>query len=178
MKIDFGCGPNKREGFLGADKFEFEGKVDFVVDLGCSTFPFDDNSVEEAHASHFVEHLKPRERLHFFNELYRVMQPGAKATVVVPHWSSSRAYGDLTHEWPPVVEFFWFYLNREWRLKNAPHLDVSVDASTFYCNFEAGWGYTPFNGFQGRSDGFMQFAMNHYLEARQDMITTLTCKKE
>lgn len=178
MKIDFGCGPNKREGFQGVDKFNFEGKVDFVFDIGNEKFPFENDSIEEAHASHFVEHLYPFERIHFFNELYRCLKPAAKTTIIVPHWSSSRAYGDLTHQWPPVVEFFWFYLNREWRKNNAPHLDKSVDPSTFDCHFEASWGYTPYAGFEGRSMEFMQFAMNHYLEARQDMVATLICKKE
>jgi hypothetical protein len=177
MKIDFGCGKNKREGFEGVDVIAFEG-VDHVFNVGSEPFPFEDNSIEEAHASHFVEHLEPNERIHFFNELFRCMKHGAQITVIVPHWSSSRAYGDLTHKWPPVVEFFWFYLNQEWRKVNAPHLDLELSKFGFSCHFEGTWGYSPFAGFQGRSDGFMQFAMNHYLEARQDMIATLTCKKE
>jgi hypothetical protein len=95
LKLDFGCGPNKREGFQGVDSIAFPG-VDFVVDLR-QRWPWEDNSVAEAHASHFIEHLTAMERVHFANELYRVLKPGGKCTVIVPHWGSCRAYGDPTH---------------------------------------------------------------------------------
>lgn len=96
MKIDLGCGPNKREGFVGLDQFKFPG-VDKVVNLGKARLPFKDKTVDEVHASHFVEHLDAVERCHLFNELYRVMKPGATMAMIVPHWGSSRAYGDPTH---------------------------------------------------------------------------------
>src|SRR5688572_13911022 len=101
IKLDLGCGPNKKEGFLGVDSIKFKG-VDVVFDLATGRWPWKDNSVSEAHASHFVEHLDAKERTHFVNELYRVLKPGATAQIIVPHWASQRAYGDPTHKWPPV----------------------------------------------------------------------------
>jgi hypothetical protein len=68
-----------------------------------------------------VEHLTAKERIHFVNELYRVMKPKALATIVTPYWASSRAYGDLTHQWPPVVENWYLYLDKNWRQGYAPH---------------------------------------------------------
>lgn len=167
MKLDFGCGPNKREGFLGVDSRPFDGKVDVVHDLR-TPWPWTDNSVEEANASHFVEHLTANERVHFVNELWRVLIPGGKCQIITPHWASCRAYGDLTHQWPPVSEFWFYYLSREWRAANAPHNDG------YTCNFEATWGYSFHNMLMVRNQDFQQFAMQFYKEACQDIICTLT----
>ena len=139
LKLDLGCGPNKREGFLGIDRHAFPG-VDQVVDLTVTPWPWEDNSVIEAHASHFVEHLDAWQRVAFCNELNRVLHPGGTCQIIVPHWASCRAYGDPTHVWPPVSEFWFYYLSKEWRLQNAPHTDISVDPEGFDCNLEATWG--------------------------------------
>lgn len=126
MKVDFGCGKNKREGFVGCDSIAFEG-VDFVCDLAHDKMPFEDNTVEEFHASHFLEHLSGPERVHFLNELWRVCKPGAKGTIITPHWSHERAYGDPTHKFPPVCSWTYFYLGKAWRDLNAPHAGFCDD---------------------------------------------------
>src|SRR5678809_24430 len=124
LKLDFGCGPHKREGFHGVDQTAFVG-VDTVCDLTVTPWPWADNSVSEAHASHFVEHLTAWQRVAFWNELYRVLVPNGTAQIIVPHWASCRAYGDPTHQWPPVSEFAFYYLKKEWRMANAPHTDAN-----------------------------------------------------
>lgn len=166
LKLDLGCGPNKREGFLGVDVRPFDGKVDIVHDL-TQPWPWGDASVEEANSSHFVEHLTAPQRIHFVNELYRVLQPGGKCTIVVPHWASCRAYGDLTHQWPPISEFWFYYLSSAWRVGNAPHNDG------YTCDFEATWGYSMRQDVAVRNQEFQQFAMANYKEACQDIIATL-----
>lgn len=173
MKIDFGCGPNKREGFEGVDCIAFEG-VDHIFDAGSDTFPFGDGTVEEAHASHFVEHLTAKQRIHFFNELHRVLVVGAKVTVICPHWSSTRAYGDPTHQWPPFSEFAMFYLEQKWRDNNAPHTDIKNWPEGYKCNFTSTWGYGIHESLQTRNTEFQQFAINFYKEAAQDIHATLT----
>lgn len=172
LRLDLGCGPHKKEGFKGADFIAFPG-VDFVIDLR-SAWPWKDNSVEEAHSSHFVEHLEAMERVHFWNELYRVLRPGAKATIITPHWSSCRAYGDPTHKWPPMGEFSVFYLNRTWRMANAPHTDASNLKCGFNCNFDFTCGFSLNPDVAMRNQEYQQMAMVHYKEACLDMIATLT----
>ncbi len=130
LKLDFGCGPRKREGFHGVDAIKFDG-VDTVMDIRKTPWPWKDESVDEAYASHFVEHLTGQERVKFFNELYRVMRKGAKATIIVPDWSNDRAYGDPTHQWPPMSRWSFLYLIKEWRDANAPHCGYT-------CNFISG----------------------------------------
>lgn len=172
LKLDFGCGTRKQDGFIGVDKIAFKG-VDVVLDVGKEPFPWDDNSVDEAYASHFVEHLTSSERIHFFNELYRVLKKDAKATIICPYWGSSRAYGDPTHRWPPVGEYTFSYLNKEWRSKEAPHTDIKNWDDGYSCNFDATWGYGMHMMLASRNQEFQQFAINFYKEAAQDIHATL-----
>jgi hypothetical protein len=176
LKLDFGCGPHKRDGFHGVDRSPFIG-VDTVCDLTKTPWPWPDNSVAEAHASHFVEHLTADQRTAFCNELYRVLVPGGSCQVIVPHWASCRAYGDPTHQWPPVSEFWFYYLNREWRQTQAPHTDKSVNPNGFDCHFDATWGWSMRPDLTVRNQEFQQFAIGNYKEAVQDIIASLKAVK-
>lgn len=167
IRIDFGAGKNGKEGFLKVDIRKFDG-VDVVCDLGREIWPWEDGSVEEGHASHMLEHLEAMERVHFFNELYRVLIPGGKCQIITPHWASCRAYGDMTHKWPPVCEFFWYYLSAEWRKTNAPHNDF------YTCDFEATWGYSLHQQLVPRNVEYQQHALQFWKESAQDMICTVT----
>lgn len=191
LKLDLGCGKNPREGFIGVDSRPFGQQI--VLDLvkrrkgveqyhtlgapesdGYDLFekwPWKDNSVTEAHASHFVEHLTGPERVHFANELHRVLKPDGKATVIVPHWASPRAYGDVTHQWPPVSEWWFLYLNKGWRDVNAPHNDG------YTCHFEITYGYAMRGDIAQRSQEYQQYALQNYKDAAQDIISTWIAKK-
>lgn len=189
LKLDLGSGPNKKEGFTGVDTLSFDGKVDVVFNLAkriaikpapddnpladreyeYQRWPWEDNSVDEVHASHFVEHLDAGQRMHFANELYRVMKKGAKATIVTPHYASERAYGDLTHAWPPVVGFWFAYLDADWRKVNAPH------NTDYTCDFKGTtWGFSLHQSLVGKNPEYQQHALTFWREAAQDMIATLT----
>lgn len=168
-KLDLGCGKNKREGFTGVDSRDFPG-VDQVVDL-TKTWPWESDTIEEVNASHVVEHFTATERIHFANELCRVLVKGGKATVVVPHWASCRAYGDLTHQWPPVSEFWFYYLSKDWRAANAPHNDF------YTCDLECVWGYSVHPTLQPRNQEYQSYALQFYKEAAQDIICTMTKRK-
>lgn len=169
LKLDLGCGPNKQPGYVGVDSREFPG-VDVVADLR-QVWPWKDGSVETVHSSHFVEHLTASERIHFVNELYRVLKPGGTAQIVVPHWNSHRAYGDLTHQWPPVSEMWFFYLNKDWRAANAPH------NGAYTCDFDASWGYALRQDLLVRNEEYRQHAISNFKDAVQDIHATLTKRK-
>lgn len=166
-KLDLGCGKSKKEGFHGVDMRPFEG-VDTVLDLGRDTWPWADGSIEEVHCAHFLEHLAAPERIHFVNELWRVMAPGAKAMVITPHWASHRAYGDLSHQWPPVSEMWFYYLNREWREQNAPHNDF------YKCDFQCVWGWALHPEIAPRNQQYQEHALKFWKEAALDTICTMT----
>jgi hypothetical protein len=179
VKLDIGCGGNKRPGFTGVDQYAMPG-VDHVFRIGADRWPFEDCSVEEAHCSHFLEHLtnlnSKWERVRFFNELHRVMLAGAKCTLIFPHWASNRFYGDPTH-CEPFSEMGFYYLSREWRKAQAPHTDAEWNKNGYSCDFEATWGYSLSQALLTRNQEYQQFALQNYKEAAQDIIATLTCKK-
>lgn len=168
MKLDIGCGRAKAEGFTGVDVLPFEG-VDVVLNAGKDPWPWNDGEVDEIRCSHFVEHLEPAERIHFANEAYRVLKKGGTCQIITPHWASPRAYGDLTHKWPPVCEWWFPYLNVEWRKVNAPH------NTDYTCDFDsAAPGYTVHPALQGRNPEYQQHALSFWKDAAQDMLATLT----
>lgn len=177
LRLDFGCGPHKREGFIGVDHSAFAG-VDVVCNLAADRWPWADSTVDEGYASHFLEHLTAFERVHFFNELYRVLKPGAGCQIITPHWASNRAYGDPTHQWPPVAEMAYFYISKEWRMRNAPHTDASWHPQGFNCDFEAAWGYAMRGDLVARNQDYQQFAFSNYKEAAQDLIATVKARKD
>lgn len=177
MKLDLGCGGKKREGFIGVDQYPMEG-VDVVLNIGTDPWPWEDGSVEEIHSSHFLEHLTAAQRVHFVNEAFRVMKEGARALIITPHWASNRAYGDFTHQWPPVAEMFYYYLKQAWRDVNAPHTDVKWNPAGYACDFDATWGYSFSPDLGARHPDHVQFALQNYKEAAQDLHATLIKPKK
>lgn len=169
VRLDLGCGKNPREDFTGVDVRDFGQEI--VCDLR-GDWKWEDDSVDEVHCSHFVEHLTAQERIHFVNELYRVLKPGGKATIITPHWASNRAYGDLTHQWPPVSEMWFYYLSKEWREANAPHNDQ------YTCDFDATWGYSTHPEINLRNQEYQQHALTFWKEAAQDTVATLIKRAE
>lgn len=169
LKLDIGCGKHKQPDHVGIDVIPFEG-VDIVLNAGEKKLPFKDGTVDHIHTSHFVEHLTAKQRIHFVNEAHRVLKEGGTLYIATPHWASCRAYGDLTHMWPPVSEFWYFYLDADWRKDNAPHNDF------YTCDFTPSWGYAIKPEIEARSEEQKTFAVQYYKEAIMDMHATLTKK--
>jgi hypothetical protein len=173
IKLDLGCGPNKKESFTGVDSRQFKG-VDVVHDLTKIPWPWKDNSVTEVHMSHMLEHFTAMERVQVLNELFRILIVGGKASIITPHWASNRAYGDFTHQWPPVAEMMFYYISKEWRKTNAPHTDIEWNPDGYTCDFEATWAYGMRQDLLSRSQDYQMYALSNYKEAASDLIATLT----
>jgi SAM-dependent methyltransferase len=164
--VDIGCGPRCPEGFVGLDTIDFGQRYVHDVRKG---LPFEDASVDEVRSSHFVEHLTGAERIGFFNELYRVLKTGATALIITPNWSHACAYGDPTHQWPPMSGWYPLYLNKGWRDAQAVHVGYTCD----FDHIVAG-SWDP--ALETRNQEYKQFGMNHYTNAWRDLIVTLTKK--
>jgi len=166
MKLDLGCGPKKKPGFIGVDQLPMAG-VDVVCDLRITPWPWPDDSVDQVYCAHFVEHLTGTERIAFFNELHRVMKPGAEAEIITPDWSNPNAYGDPTHQWPPMSYWYVAYLNKEWRDSEAPHVPYTCD---FLCRY----GFAPEEWLSKESEATRRFALGHYIGAASELRVHLT----
>lgn len=131
MKLDIACGQRKQEGFIGVDVWPGPD-VDVVWDLTRFPWPFDNDSVDEAVCSHYVEHTP--DLIKFMNELHRIMKPGASAIIICPYYTSYRAFMDPTHT-RFISEMSFFYFDKEWRQREKlDHYPITAD-------FEAGFRY-------------------------------------
>ena len=166
LRLDIGCGKTKMDGWEGIDAIDFGQKHVHDVRNG---LPFADASLDEVRSSHFVEHLTGSERVAFFNELYRVMKPGATAQIVTPNWSHACAYGDPTHQWPPMSQWWPLYLNKAWRDGNAPHV-------AFACDFDHVIAGSWDQAIETRNMETRSFMMQNYVNTWRDLICTLTRK--
>ena len=182
FKLDLGCGKNKRDGFFGLDSIGFDA-VDAKCDLGAAPWvlstvfrpdklPFllvdgalPDECVDEAQCSHFLEHLTWPQRINFINELYRVMKPGAKCLLIIPHWASARYYGDPTHQ-APISEWAFFYWDKAWRESQAPHCGYT-------CDFNVTYGYNLHPEIAAKSNDHQLYALKFYKDAAQDVVATM-----
>jgi len=191
IKLDLACGNRKRaEDWIGIDVSNATD-IDIKHDLNIYPWPFENNSVDEIYCSHYAEHiphltvqaaLKQSNTFEefktklvddkdglfkFFEEIYRVLKPGAKATIIVPYYMSVRAFGDPTHE-RYLGELTFYYLNREWReLNKLTQYPLDVD-------FDLEWDIAIDEDLLLKSEDVRNEAFKSKWNAVNDIIMTLT----
>ena len=94
IKLNFGCGENRLEGWKNHDK---------DVDIS-KTLPYPDNYADFIFCEHCVEHIDYYSAIKFFKECHRVLKPNGVARITVPSLSSimNRAdddYCKFTTKW-------------------------------------------------------------------------------
>lgn len=170
LKLDLGCGKNKQQGFTGVDIYKYEN-VDIVADL-TQRWHFEDNSVDEVYCSYLTQYFTGHQRIYFFNELHRVLKPNAQARIITPHWTHEKAYGDPLVQFPPITGTSYFYLNKQWRESNAPHIN-------YQCDFEwvlAGTHDQNDDWVAFRNQEVKQVLMTRNVNTTTELIATLTKK--
>ena len=85
LNIDLGCGIACTPGYSGVDYQKYTKDVKYIVDLNKSKLPFKNNSVDSAVCNHVLEHLD--NPMDLVKEVHRVLKPGAKFIIRVPHYS-------------------------------------------------------------------------------------------
>lgn len=167
IRLDLGSGKglNTPEGFTKVDLHAHKGVK--VVDLR-NRWPWKANSVTEARAIYLLQYLRPDERIHFVNELYRVLKPGGTCEIHTPHWAAAKAYGDLDAKFPPVAEWWYPVLDKDWR--EAQNYVIEG----YKCHFSAGIGYGMHPEIVTRNSEYQQTAMKFWKEAAQELVVTLT----
>lgn len=104
VKVDFGCGNSKKEGFIGVDSIPLSG-VDIIHDLNKFPYPFENDTIDEIWMDNVLEHLdKP---LSVMEELYRISKNNAVVNIAVPYFRSLYSVIDPTHK--NFFSVYWFY---------------------------------------------------------------------
>jgi len=95
MKLNLGCGKDRKEGYTNADIIQTEA-TDVVFDMNEFPYPFADNTADEIVLWSVLEHL--RDLTPVMEELWRISKDGCKLVIGVPHFSSLGATVDPTHK--------------------------------------------------------------------------------
>jgi SAM-dependent methyltransferase len=95
MKIDLGCGRQKRPGFVGLDRFALPG-VDVVADLDLPTLPFRDDSFDVIYAFHSLEQVSDLQST--IKEVWRIGKPGAQVCIGAPYWAQGLNVANPYHK--------------------------------------------------------------------------------
>ena len=134
MKLNLGCGYDKREGYVNVDAFP-DGNPDVVCDLEKLPWIWETNSVDGVLFSHSLEHMGQQSSLFLaiMKELYRVCKNGAVVEINVPHPRHENFINDPTHVriiTPALLALFDKKNNDEWKksgISNSPfahYLDI------------------------------------------------------
>ena len=162
MKLDVACGQRKQEGFTGIDLMEGS---DIVHDLNIYPWPVEAESVEEINCSHYIEHTN--DLIQFMEEIYRILKPEGKATIVAPYYSSIRAWQDPTHK-HAISEWSFLYYNKKWREDN------KIDHYGIKCDFDFSYGFVYNAPWNMKSEEARAFAQIHYINVIADVQVLLT----
>jgi SAM-dependent methyltransferase len=93
-KLDLGCGLSKIPGSIGVDCID-DPAIDVVHSLDDFPYPLDDDSFDAVYLNHCLEHLADPKRT--LEECTRLARPGGAIYLMVPHFTCSSSFGDVTH---------------------------------------------------------------------------------
>jgi len=96
LRIDLGCGKNKVEGCIGVDAYP-GNEPDIVADIKFPIKELANECAEFVVCRHVLEHLEVNEWQHVFNEICRLLEPGGRFEVRVPHpaYEDSMIHGHI-----------------------------------------------------------------------------------
>lgn len=107
FRLDLGCGPYCRPGFVGVDA-QYSPGVDILCDMNLG-IPFPDNSVSHVFTSHFLEHVDDLDFV--LREIHRVSIGGARIEILVPLHEETAHLVDSYNDHHTVFHEEWFNEN-------------------------------------------------------------------
>lgn len=107
--LDIGCGPRKRSGFIGIDKYKLPD-VDILCDFEKQNLPFKDESFDIVYTNHVLEHIVNIEKI--LSEISRILKPGGKLQIGVPYAGDLRAFQDPTHVRYFSIKTFEYFIKQ------------------------------------------------------------------
>ena len=135
LKVNLGCGKDIRVGWINLEKAKLPG-VDVYHDIAHVPLPFATNSCREVLCKDVLEHL---EYLPVLRDIHRILQPGGRVTIQVPHFTSKDAYSDPTHRTLFTRNTFNYFINTHFR---SYYFDFSFSKITkIHIHFDRRPGY-------------------------------------
>jgi SAM-dependent methyltransferase len=92
-KLNLGCGTDTRDGWINLDSAALPG-VDIIHDIESLPLPFKDNEIDEILCQDILEHV---EYIPVLKDLHRILAPGGKLHIRVPHFIGKNSVMDPTH---------------------------------------------------------------------------------
>jgi predicted SAM-dependent methyltransferase len=98
VKLNLGCGFDKRDGWLNVDGFA-ACEPDLVMDMEATPWPLGSDAFEHVLLKHVLEHVGAEFRVFaaVMRELWRVTAPGGLVEIHVPHVRHDTYWSDPTH---------------------------------------------------------------------------------
>lgn len=118
-RLNLGCGADIRSGWVNLDSTRGIPGVDVVHDLDVLPLPFSDNTFEFILAQDVLEHLVDPVRT--LGELHRILRPGGRLRIRVPHFTSRNNFIDPTHRTRFAIEWFDFFVRGSRRKAERPY---------------------------------------------------------
>lgn len=126
-RLNLGSGALPKTGYVNVDRNPAAPGVNLVHDLDIYPWPFADASVDELQMEHCLEHLVDHNRA--MKEIHRILKPGARARIVVPHFTWQLAWSDPTHR------HFFGYHSFEYYTHDCGYFDFRFAASRVRIQF-------------------------------------------
>jgi len=82
MKLNIGCGYEKKKGFINIDKTK-EVNPDIILNIE-KGLPFKNDEVDYIYSEHCLEHIRPQYWKFVLNEIHRVCRDGAIIELKLP----------------------------------------------------------------------------------------------
>jgi hypothetical protein len=146
---------------------EIELNRDNVNDFDKILLETTEDSVDEIRVKYLLHYLTIEQRIWLVNRLHVVLKKNGKAIFTVPYWNSSRAFGDLLIQWPPVTESWFPHLSSKWREEQ------NKFETRYTCDFDSTWGYGMHPMIVTRNQEYQQHAITFWKEAAQELIATI-----
>lgn len=133
--LNLGCGNKLVPDALNHDLRKHRPEIDVAWDLNDLPWPWEDESFDLIVARAVLEHLRIN-LIESVNECWRLLRPGGRMYLKLPHWKSEISHLDPTHYWKfslqtptifdPDTDFgraYSFYTDRKWKIVKGPRLN-------------------------------------------------------
>lgn len=149
MKLNLGCGFDKREGWINVDNFA-ECEPDRFLDIEATPWDLPTDGFDTVLMKHVLEHVGADFKTFaaVMRELHRITEPGGILEIHVPHVRHDTFWSDPTHVrafTPLTFQMMSKRQNREWIERRANYtmlafvMDVDFEIESMIQSYDSRW---------------------------------------